>query len=270
MSELNLQTKNTQALDIETKSQLAKVKKFITANNADSFALAVELVRTLGLYSETTWLSLLAKSRIAKLVKLADSRVTNLLVEIAVTGRLIGKLILDHNGVHWLNGLTSLSDSPGYFALAKKLAAESPRPLYLNGLTSLCNGAAQVLSQHKTSFLLNYKTGPLYLNGLTSLSDEAAQALSQHKGYLSLSTEAKRGVGRVRRRLTGARLFEFEGGGSSKFWDTELRGAELVTRFGSIGTTGKEKVKTFPDAAAAAKEQAKLIKEKAGKGYQEF
>ncbi len=292
MSELNLQTKNTQAIDIETKSQLAKVKKFITANNADSFALAVELVRTLGLYSETTWLSLLAKSRIAKLVKLADSRVTNLLVEIAVTGRSIGKLILDHNGVHWLNGLTSLSDSPGYFALAKKLAAESPRPLYLNGLTSLCNGAAQVLSQHKTSFLLNYKTGPLYLNGLTSLSDEAAQALaehkgplylngltslsdeaaqalSQHKGYLSLSTEAKRGVGRVRRRLTGARLFEFEGGGSSKFWDTELRGAELVTRFGSIGTTGKEKVKTFPDAAAAAKEQAKLIKEKAGKGYQE-
>ena len=73
-----------------------------------------------------------------------------------------------------------------------------------------------------------------------------------------------------RRQLTGPRLFKFEGDGSSKFWDIEMMGVKLVTRFGSIGTTGQEKVKTFPDAAAAAKEQAKLIKEKAGKGYQEF
>lgn len=49
-----------------------------------------------------------------------------------------------------------------------------------------------------------------------------------------------------------------------------MMGVKLVTRFGSIGTTGQEKVKTFADAAAVAKEQAKLIKEKAGKGYQEF
>ena len=105
---------------------------------------------------------------------------------------------------------------------------------------------------------------------MNKLRDGAAEALSQHKRNLGLSAEAARGVERVRRRLTGARLFEFEGAGSSKFWDTELRGAERVTRFGSIGTTGQEKVKTFPDAAAAAKEQAKLIKEKAGKGYQEF
>jgi len=104
---------------------------------------------------------------------------------------------------------------------------------------------------------------------LNKLRDGAAEALSQHKRNLGLSAEAARGVERVRRRLTGARLFEFEGAGSSKFWDTELRGAERVTRFGSIGTTGQEKVKTFPDAAAAAKEQTKIIKEKTGKGYQE-
>ena len=73
-----------------------------------------------------------------------------------------------------------------------------------------------------------------------------------------------------RRQLTGTRLFEFEGGGSSKFWDTELRGAELVTRFGSIGTTGQEKVKTFADAAAVAKEQAKLIKQKTGRVIRSF
>lgn len=45
-----------------------------------------------------------------------------------------------------------------------------------------------------------------------------------------------------------------------------MMGVKLVTRFGGIGTTGQEKVKTFSDAAAAAKEQAKLIKEKTGNG----
>lgn len=94
--------------------------------------------------------------------------------------------------------------------------------------------------------------------------------MSQYKGDLRLFAEAARGIERVRRRLTGARLFEFEGDGSSNFWATEMCGAELVTRFGGIGTTGQEKVKTFSDAAAAAKEQAKLIKQKTGKGYQEF
>ena len=406
MSELNLQTQNIQAVDLETKSQLAKVKKLITANNADSFALAVELVGTLGLDNEATWLSLLAKSRIAQLVKLADSRVTNLLLEIAGTGRLIGKTIFgllpvggwltslsldgltslsaraaqalsQHEGELYLNGLTSLSDavaqalakhkgarlsldgltslsdavaqalgqhnggslcfgglkslsdsvaqklakyngqlslnglaslsnaaalalsqhkgglnllsltslndSLGHVELAKMLA-RGKSALWFRYLTSLSDGAAQALGQHKEGLLLDALTSlsegaaqalvqhkrQLSLRGLTSLSDGAAEALSQHKGNLGLSAEAARGVERVRRRLTGARLFEFEEGGSSKFWDTQLRGTRLVTRFGGIGSTGQEKVKTFPDAAAAAKEQAKLIKEKTGKGYQEF
>ena len=382
MSELNLKKKNAQAVDIGTKSQLAKVKKLITTNNADSFVLAVELVRTLGLDNEATWLSLLAKSRIDQLVKLADSRVTNLLLEIAGTGRLIGKTILgllpvggwltslsldgltslsaraaqalsQHEGELYLNGLTSLSDAVAQAlakhkgarlsldgltslsdavaqalgqhnggslcfgglkslsdSVAQKLAKYNGQ-LSLNGLASLSNAAALALSQHKgglnllsltslndslghvelakmmargksalwfrhlTSLsdgaaqALGQHKGDLYLNRLKSLSDGAAESLSQHKGNLGLSGEAARGVERVRRRLTGARLFEFEEGGSSKFWDTQLRGAQLVTRFGGIGTTGQEKVKTFPDAAAAAKEQAKLIKEKTGKGYQE-
>ena len=66
-----------------------------------------------------------------------------------------------------------------------------------------------------------------------------------------------------------ARRYEYVDGGSSKFWETELRGSELITRFGRLGTNGQEKIKAFPDAAAAAKEQAKLIKEKHRKGYQE-
>jgi len=67
-----------------------------------------------------------------------------------------------------------------------------------------------------------------------------------------------------------ARRFEYVDGGSSKFWESEVRGAELVVRFGRLGSTGQEKTKSFADAAAAAKEQTKLIKEKLGKGYQEI
>ena len=66
-----------------------------------------------------------------------------------------------------------------------------------------------------------------------------------------------------------ARRYEYVDGGSSKFWETELRGSELITRFGRLGTDGQEKIKALPDAATAAKEQAKLIKEKLRKGYQE-
>jgi hypothetical protein len=174
--------KNTRAVDPETKEQLAKVKKLITANNADNFALAVELVRSLGLDNEATWLSLLAESRIAQLVKLADSRVTNLLLEIAGTGQAIWlhvmrKLTTLYNPKTWCRyfeypSLTSLSDE------AAQALAKHEGNLYLSGLTTLSDRAAQALSQHKG--------GWLYLDGLTSLSDGAAQALSQHKGGLRL------------------------------------------------------------------------------------
>ena len=160
MSELNFQIKNAQTVDIETKSQLAKVKKLITANNADSFALAVELVRTLGLDNEATWLSLLAKSRIAQLVRLADNRVTNLLFEIAGTGRFIGKTILN----------------------------EDRGCLHFNELTSLSDAAAEALVSYN---------GFIFLEGLAGLSDVAARTLSQRKGGVSLSDEARQAVERV-------------------------------------------------------------------------
>lgn len=135
----------------------------------------------------------------------------------------------------------------------------------------------------------------LDLSKFTSIEDAAAQALGQHYGDLSIYGDAEKAVKQARKRLAAAkktaatknpkakssarskshaatgsaRRLEFEGGGSSKFWDTEVRGAELVVRLGRLGTDGQEKIKAFPDAAAAAKEQAKLIKEKLAKGYKE-
>jgi predicted DNA-binding WGR domain protein len=65
------------------------------------------------------------------------------------------------------------------------------------------------------------------------------------------------------------RRFEFVGGGSSKFWEIELDGRSLVTRWGKIGTAGQSQGKRFFDAAMATKEADKLVAEKTKKGYVE-
>jgi predicted DNA-binding WGR domain protein len=61
--------------------------------------------------------------------------------------------------------------------------------------------------------------------------------------------------------------YELVEGGSSKFWEVEVSGADLTVAFGRIGTAGQSKTKNLGDAAAAIKERDKLIKEKTGKGY---
>jgi DNA ligase 1 len=65
------------------------------------------------------------------------------------------------------------------------------------------------------------------------------------------------------------RYFEFVEGKSSKFWEISQAGAQMTTRWGRIGATGQSKTKTFADAAAAAKQVAKLIAEKTDEGYVE-
>jgi predicted DNA-binding WGR domain protein len=65
------------------------------------------------------------------------------------------------------------------------------------------------------------------------------------------------------------RRFEFTAGNSRKFWAVAQEGNSLHIRFGRIGTSGQTQVKTFADEARAAREMAKLIAEKTGKGYVE-
>ena len=85
--------------------------------------------------------------------------------------------LANHGGVYLsLNGLTSLSDSLGHIALTEKLANYEGN-LYLDGLASLSDNAAETLAKHK---------GNLYLRGLTSLGDNLAEVLAKHKGDLYL------------------------------------------------------------------------------------
>ena len=61
--------------------------------------------------------------------------------------------------------------------------------------------------------------------------------------------------------------YECVDGTSRKFWEIELDGSTLATRWGRIGTAGQRKTKAFADAAAAQKEHDTLVREKLGKGY---
>ncbi|MEQ1569477.1 MAG: DNA ligase [Myxococcota bacterium] len=73
--------------------------------------------------------------------------------------------------------------------------------------------------------------------------------------------------------VTGAgmerRRFEFTEDGSSKFWEVEQSGPTFTTTWGRIGTDGQSKTKDAGSDAAAAREVAKLVAEKVGKGYAE-
>jgi DNA ligase-1 len=65
------------------------------------------------------------------------------------------------------------------------------------------------------------------------------------------------------------RRFELSDGTSNKFWEVEVRGSAMTVSYGRIGTAGQSKTKTFPSPDAAAREAAKSMDEKTGKGYRE-
>jgi DNA ligase-1 len=65
------------------------------------------------------------------------------------------------------------------------------------------------------------------------------------------------------------RRFEFDDGATRKFWEVQVQGREMTTRWGRLGSGGQSKTRTFPDEAAATAAAAKLITEKTGDGYEE-
>lgn len=60
---------------------------------------------------------------------------------------------------------------------------------------------------------------------------------------------------------------ELSDGKSRKFWEVSTRGAELVVRFGRIGTDGQTQLKKLASPGAAAAEATKLTVSKIKKGY---
>ncbi|MFC5834563.1 WGR domain-containing protein, partial [Nonomuraea insulae] len=69
--------------------------------------------------------------------------------------------------------------------------------------------------------------------------------------------------------MSAGRMLTYVGGGSEKFWEVRQDGAELNIRHGRLGAAGREQVKSFGSAAAAAEAAGKLVAEKLRKGYTE-
>jgi cell wall assembly regulator SMI1/predicted DNA-binding WGR domain protein len=65
------------------------------------------------------------------------------------------------------------------------------------------------------------------------------------------------------------RRFELSDGTSNKFWQIAREGRAHTVTFGRIGTAGQQKQKTFETAELAARDEARLVKEKLAKGYVE-
>ncbi|MDU1904355.1 MAG: WGR domain-containing protein [Dysgonomonas sp.] len=63
--------------------------------------------------------------------------------------------------------------------------------------------------------------------------------------------------------------FEYKDEKSSKFWEITLDGLNITTRYGKIGTEGKETDSSFATDEAAQKEYDKMIRAKTKKGYAE-
>ena len=68
---------------------------------------------------------------------------------------------------------------------------------------------------------------------------------------------------------SGSRRFELSDGKANKFWEIELDGEHVTTKWGRIGSDGQTKTKSFADADKAKAEYDKLLAEKTSKGYSE-
>jgi predicted DNA-binding WGR domain protein len=69
--------------------------------------------------------------------------------------------------------------------------------------------------------------------------------------------------------LVGFRRFEFDDGASQKFWEVATTGADVLVRFGRLGTDGRVHIKTKKTAADAEAHADKQADSKIAKGYDE-
>ena len=83
------------------------------------------------------------------------------------------------------------------------------------------------------------------------------------------SAQKKAATGTGKKVAGKRRMFEFNDGKSSKFWEIGIDGTDVKVRYGRIGSDGQTKTKSLADADAAKAHMEKLIAQKTGKGYEE-
>ena len=93
--------------------------------------------------------------------------------EKVLTKEIAEQFLADEDSVD-LSEFTAIEDDAAEVLSTNEPTNPWGRSLYLFGLTSLSDSAAESLSKHK---------GDISLASLTSLSDSAAESLSKHKGF---------------------------------------------------------------------------------------
>ncbi|HJN72982.1 MAG TPA: right-handed parallel beta-helix repeat-containing protein [Myxococcota bacterium] len=63
---------------------------------------------------------------------------------------------------------------------------------------------------------------------------------------------------------------EYHEGSSHKFWEVQVDGSDVTTRWGRVGTKGQSKTKPHPDPESARRDAEKQAKKKLTKGYVEI
>jgi predicted DNA-binding WGR domain protein len=69
--------------------------------------------------------------------------------------------------------------------------------------------------------------------------------------------------------VVNGRMLEYRKGTSSKFWEVQVDGARVATRFGRIGSAGQKKTRRAGSPAEAQRLADQLMREKLSKGYVE-
>jgi len=65
----------------------------------------------------------------------------------------------------------------------------------------------------------------------------------------------------------GKTYLEMDSSSGGKFWEVEVSGTDVITRYGRVGSDGATSTKSFASEEKAEKEAAKLIRQKKSKGY---
>jgi parallel beta-helix repeat protein len=66
------------------------------------------------------------------------------------------------------------------------------------------------------------------------------------------------------------RRLEYQEGSSHKFWEVQVDGTDVTTRWGRVGTKGQSKTKSHADSESAQRDADKQAKKKQAKGYVEI
>lgn len=108
----------------------------------------------------------------------------------------------------------------------------------------------------------------LHPRGKAAAASEQGASSKRQASFLRKTSQAKR-KSSLGPTAASARRLELIRGTSKKFWEVELQGKSVVTRYGRLGAAARETKNSFAGTAEAKRAFDKLFAEKLTKGYRQ-